>query len=236
MKLGTANIKNYPDMTEKQVRADAKEIASYVTIWGGQEITPKEDSLPILQAMNEAGAKYGHFWNIIGGKSETPLFYRSDLWKPSLKRVKYLPNRMDFKLTPKNSAITSALFTSIKQPGVPPFAVVNCHLITDGRHGEGGMEKRLIQWDIEYDMWAEGVKYYVDKGVKFVFPMGDTNNADTAFPSPRGQWIIGATAIDKIGVRRKRTSTGTANAHVNNSARVEINSDHDLLFVDMDLR
>ena len=56
MRLGCANIRNFPDMTPEKVRADGKEMGSLCDIWGQQENDPGEDNPQVAQALGPDSA------------------------------------------------------------------------------------------------------------------------------------------------------------------------------------
>jgi hypothetical protein len=222
VRIGTANIKNFPDMVPAKVQADARKMASLTTIWGGQEITPGEDSGPILAAM-------GPHWGILFGRRETPIFYRSDRWHVSDMFEIDSGDRAGIPLSPRNSAVTSAVFQSVARPGLPPFAVVNCHLMRHLRPRE------IQQWNVEYANLVQVVRHHTRQG-RSVFVVGDTNNRLTQFPGKNGKWLVGNARIDKIGFVGVKESVRIVRTNGNPAGEIHaLNSDHSGLVYDGEL-
>lgn len=126
MRLGCANIKNFPDMSPEKVRADGKTVGSHCTLWGGQEINPGEDAPVVLKGLESNNAP----WAAVLTQFAEPIFYRTDLWEPFDEF--FIREEHPLSLPGPHGlhdAITSAGFRSLKHPDLAPFAVVNCHLI-----------------------------------------------------------------------------------------------------------
>lgn len=229
MKLGSANIKNYPDMSKDKVAADARKIAGLVTIWGGQEIQPGEDTPVILDAM-------GHNWAALFQQTETPIFYRTDLWDASDLQSRHL-ERGSIPLVTKDSAVNGAQFKS-KKYRHKPFAVVNWHGIPGAFHrhvGKGGLIKeRQPVWRSEFATRQHVCSYYQQKGTSPFF-IGDDNHDNCPMVLAGGKWIC-AYRIDRIGF--KHVPGGATFSVWGNPLgnHVTLNSDHPLLFVSGKIR
>lgn len=187
MKLGTANIRNFPDMAKPKVRADAKKMGQVCTIWGGQEIEPGEDYSVVLDGL-------GNNWRGLFGDRTTPIFFRSDKWKPEDLHQIFLP-RGNLPLTSKSASITSAYFKSVDRPDVG-IAVVNCHLITHGPAQKDRRTRREL-WGQEYRKFQAVVNYHLQKGRSVAF-VGDFNSTIVAPPVRGARWVMNG-GIDKIG-------------------------------------
>jgi hypothetical protein len=225
MRLGTANIKNFPDMPTGKVQADGRKMGSLTTIWGGQEITPNEDSGPIMEALGEN-------WGILFSGNETPIFYRKDKWNVGNLFDISLGDRGGIPLSARNSAITSAVFRSEARPGLSPFAVVNCHLM---RNFATSSAKERAQWKIEYGHLKEVVAHHYKNG-RTVFVVGDTNNRLTPFPANGGRWLAGNGRLDKIGILRHPQSVRITRTNGNPNGEIHtLNSDHDGFVIDVEL-
>lgn len=214
MILGTANIQNYPDMTKDQVKDDARQVARNTEISGLQEVSP-EDASPVLTAMNDIDKH----WEMLHMRFETPIVFRSDLWNP-FEQMAIGPFKRDYPLTIRNSAVTGCAFQSLERSSIK-IAVVNCHLLTTP---VGSQPKRIDDYRSEFAAVEELVAHYVEMGLT-VFVAGDYNDRSADFPSAHGQWLVGKTRIDKIGVRQNHVKVSDNWR----SMVIPLHSDHDLL-------
>lgn len=192
MKLGTANIRNYPDMPMKDVVADAKKMAAVCDIWGHQENDPNEDDEAISKAL-------GADWDLIGGNTNIPIWFNKTKYRCVGARVQLMPLKPDLPLVAKPRDILAGTFMVRGRSGLPAFTVINCHFIAGGYNGPQEA-KRKRQWDIEWQHLCELTMAYKRKGTT-TFVIGDFNHPRPPKPVPNFMWLVGE-HLDRIGVSR----------------------------------
>jgi len=211
MKIGCANIKNFPDMSEKKVVADAKQMAELTDIWGMQENNPEEDDEPISKALGED-------WDKVHGGTDIPIFFRKDVFRLVGARVHLMPFEPVLPLTPRPRNIVGATF-KLRGRDVPAFVIINSHFIAGAYNGPKEA-KRKKQWDIEWAHHTQFIGQYRRKGYT-VFVMGDFNHPRPPKPTPNFTWLVGE-RLDRIGV----TNTGDVVVEEMDDGVVALNSDH----------
>lgn len=195
MKLGTANIRNFPDMTHRQVAQDVGVVASSCTLAGLQEIQPGEDTLTVERTIGDG-------WWMVGRRLEVPVIGRKDRWKTlhhhvqSFDRPAGLPRPQN-----PHGGIVSVVVRSTRKPKLPPFAVVNVHLISGGMNGPK-LPELAARWRVEWGMFmAECVRLW--RNGLTVYPLGDLNNPHPPAPVPHSttqlEWLNPDGAPDHIG-------------------------------------
>lgn len=217
MRIGTANIRNFPDMAPAAVKADARTVARHTTLCGLQEIQPGEDT-----AVVRAGLGPG--WWLAGEGHETPIVGRGDLW--TLEDHNVIPLERPAGLPrPQNrfSAVTSVVVKPVKRPHLPTFAVVNTHLISGAFNGPR-LPVLVPQWEREGDAYIAEAHRLHSCGLT-VFLTGDLNAH-----APHGMscvlwWAFG---IDYIGIMGHRRGVTIGKA---SDTTFRLNSDHDLAVV-----
>jgi hypothetical protein len=213
MKLGTANIKNYPDMPEKKVIADAREVSSYTDIWGMQENNPAEDDEAIRPEL-------GKDWGLVGGNTDLPIWYRKDVYRNLDFDVLNMGwAGRELALTPKPRLAVAGTFELLDRAGIDSFVVVNLHFIAGGYNGPRTPPRRS-QWDHEWAKVCDFIKSYMKKG-KTTFVVGDFNHPRPPKPVGRFQWLVGE-RLDRIGV----TLTGPIDVDEKEDGVIMLNSDH----------
>jgi hypothetical protein len=212
MKIGTANIKNYPDMPKKKVQADGKEISSLTDIWGMQENNPTEDLPAIMEVL-------GPEWETMHEGTNVPIYYRKDKLKVISTDKTSAPFEPVLALTPRPRWITGAVFELKERAGVPNFAIVNCHLIAGGMNGPK-LAPRARQWGVEFTTLGEFITSFRKKGLT-TFVLGDFNSPRPPKPVGNFTWLVG-NRLDRIGV----TNTGSVEVDETNDGVVDLNSDH----------
>jgi hypothetical protein len=216
MRLGTANIKNFPDMVKAKVVADGKTMASLTDMWGQQENNPDEDDPAIMQAL-------GTEWAIAHGSTDVPVYYKHERFRVTGMRTIQMPFKPELPLTPRPRLLTGTTFALTEREGVPPWVVINCHLIAGAYNGDNApadTKRRKRQWDIEWGCVRSFVEDYKRKGLT-VFLLGDFNHPRPPKPTANWQWLVG-TRLDRIGV----TTTGSVHAEEVDDGTTELNSDH----------
>jgi len=218
MRIGTANIRDFPDMPAEKVAADGKEMGSLVHLWGGQEIAPMDNDFEVIM---EA---LGPNWGSVHGDTATPIFYRNPVLNMLDAHKVQVPFDPVLPFTARPRIITGATFELDKWPAVPPFGVVNCHFIPGAYNaknpGAPDVAARRRQWDIEFDHLKDFVTEYRERGLT-VLVLGDFNHPRPPKPVANFTWLVGA-RLDRIGV----TNAGGVNVDEVEDGVVELNSDH----------
>lgn len=226
MRIGTANVRNFPDMSQRQVAQDASTIAASCTLAGLQEIQPHEDT-PVLR-----GA-LGPDWWLVGGTHETPIIGRADKWE--LMGHHLIPFSRPKLPRPASvhGAVTSAVVCSTTRHRLPPFAVVNVHLVSNGYNGDR-LEVIQDRWRIEWGIFRDECLRLHKRGLT-VFTTGDLNNPRPPQLRPHAlfTWLTPQRGPDHIGQLEHHDSVviGPHDQEV-----VPLNSDHDLHVVSGPLR
>lgn len=217
MRIGTANIQNFPDHLPRQVAQDASVVAACCTLAGLQEIQPREDT-PVIRGVLGPG------WWMVGATHETPIVGRHGRWK--LLDHNVIPFHRPADLPrPQNGhgAVTSCVVRSVKRRHLPAFAVVNVHLISGGFNGPR-LPVLQERWKVEWGMFQDEVSRHYRDGLT-VFTLGDLNNPRPPQLRPHGafSWMSPASSPDHLGqlVQDVRLE------HPRHT-RVPLNSDHDL--------
>lgn len=212
MKIGTANIKNYPDMPAAKVKQDGSKMASLTDIWGMQENNPAEDDDAIDSVL-------GNSWDVAHRSTNVPLWFRKDQYQVLGTRICRAPMEKDLKLVPKPRLFTGTTLKLRLREGVPSFVVVNVHFIAGGYNGPENPERRQ-QWNVEWKYVCDFIADYKRKG-KTVFVLGDFNHPRPPKPARNFTWLVGS-RLDRIGV----TTTGQVEVEELSDGVVALNSDH----------
>jgi len=212
MRLGTANIKNYPDMPKNKVVLDGKTMSRLTDLWCHQENDPDEDYPAIMKGLDDD-------WAGVHGDTNVPIYYKQSVFNLIGKRKVIVPLEPDLPLVAKPRVISAAGFKLDKRPDLPPFIVMNCHFIAGGYNGPTEV-KRASQWNVEFQHLQNFVRDYKHKG-RSVFVLGDFNHPRPPKPVRNFQWLVGE-HLDKIGV----STTGPMEVSELNDGAVELNSDH----------
>jgi len=216
MIIGTANIKNFPDMSRTKVQADGKKMSSICDLWGMQENNPVEDLPAIMDVL-------GDDWKTVHPGTDIPFLYRDSVFNLVESTKIVAPFEPVLPLTPRPRWITGAVFELKNRPGVQPFGVVNVHLIAGGYNGDNSPSdtaRRIRQWDIEWLTAKSLLHTYREEGFT-VFLLGDLNNPNPPKPIPNWRWLVGE-RLDKIGV----STNGSVLVEENQNGTVDLNSDH----------
>jgi hypothetical protein len=227
VKLGTANIQNFPDHSPSAVRADVATVAAHVTLAGLQEIQPGEDT-PLVRK------ELGPDWWVSGGKCETPIIGRSDRWE--LIDHHQIPfDRPAGLPRPQNAhgAVTSVIVRSATKARLPAFAVVNVHLISGGHNGPR-LPVLAARWAVEWGMYKDECLRLYRLGLS-VYAVGDLNDHD---PPRFGwrlpfRWLSPTGGPDHIGELVHERSVELASSKHD---AIQLHSDHDLHLISGPLR
>lgn len=167
MKLGTANLRNFPDMTPHQVAQDARTVASSTSVCGLQEIQVGEDTPVVREALPD-------HWDLIGGKGTSPIVWNTRKWKVTDHRARRHRRPHLSRVENPFLDVTTVLLSSVKRPHLPPFAVVNTHLVSGGYNAQHLPDVKA-QWDKEWILVSREVYSLWDKELT-VYLVGDLNN------------------------------------------------------------
>ena len=216
MRIGTANIKNYPDMPRDKVVADARKMAHLCDLWGQQENNPEEDDEAIDKAL-------GDDWMKTHGGTDLPIWYKRSIFRLVGARVHLMPFSPVLPLTPRPRNLVAATFRIRGRSDLPNWVVINSHFIAGAYNGDlpaADTKRRKRQWNIEWEHHTRFINDYRRKGFT-VFAMGDYNHPRPPKPVPDFTWLVGA-RLDRIGV----TLTGDVVVEEMEDGVVELNSDH----------
>lgn len=218
MILGTANIKNYPDMPRRKVKADGLAVADVCDIWGQQENQPGEDAPAIAEALGKA-------WGVVGEHTDLPIWYRRDQYQcTGFEVFKMAWAGPELELVPKPRLTVQGAFIRRDRPGVSEFVIHNNHLIAGGKNGPE-LPRRLRQWESEWTEtcgWLDETK----KTGRTVFFIGDFNHPNPPKPTRNFEWIAGE-RLDRIGA----TKVGSVDWQVHDTGHIDLNSDHNAQWV-----
>lgn len=218
MRIGTANLRNLPDMTPAQVADDTATIMEHTSLCGLQEIQPGEDT-PVIRR------KLGKGWHLVGGSYETPIVFKLARWELVDHRTlafhrPSLPIRESIY-----GAVTSVLLRDLNHPHRPPFAVVNTHLVVGGYNG-AKLPVVADRWRIEWGIYRDEAIRYWKRG-HTVYLTGDLNNPRPPRIQPVTDWgwLTPSGPPDHIG--QLRNPAGVHLGHHQHQA-IALHSDHDL--------
>lgn len=225
--LGTANIQNLPDMRPKLVAADARTIMANTTVAGLQEIQPEEDTDVILHQLGDG-------WGMKGRARETPVIYNRRLWESLDHRV--IPFHRPRLPHPEsvNGAVVSVVLKARDRPALPPFAVLNTHLVSGGYNGDR-LDVIADRWRVEWGIVRDEAFRLWKRGLT-VFVVGDLNAPRPPKLQPLNsfQWLSPATGTpDHLGELRHPESVYIR--HPRHQV-VPLHSDHDLHVISGPLR
>lgn len=226
--IGSANIQNFPDMSPAAVAADVATVKANVTLAGLQEIQPGEDTDVIRHEL-------GDHWGLAGADHETPIVWDDRRWEQLDHRV--LPfHRPKGLPRPQNThgAVTSAVFRARKRRHLPPFAVVNVHLVSGGYNGPK-LDLLRSRWRVEWGMFRDECHRLWLTGLT-VYAVGDLNNPrpPELRPWEHFAWLTPAGRPDHIGQLTHIESVAMPDDP--RAQSVPLNSDHSLQVVSGPLR
>lgn len=217
MYIGTANIKNFPDMPQAKVVADGLKMSRLTDLWGMQESDPDEDAPAILRALTKLQPDAS--WAAAHIDTNVPIFYKQSVFTLTGRRKVIVPLEPDLPLVAKPRIIAGVSLRLVSRPRMDSFVVTNRHYIAGAYNGPE-QAPRVRQWDIEEEYDQAFVREYKLKG-KTVFGLGDWNRPRPPKLTRNWQWLVGE-HLDKIGV----STTGAVEVMELDDGGVELNSDH----------
>lgn len=229
--LGTANIRNYPDMSPEEVAADTRAVMEHTSVAGLQEIQPGEDTEVVREQLEP-------HWRMVGQHTEVPIVWDSRKWQ--LREHAMVAFHRPRLPRPQNrfGAVTSAVFRSVERPHLPPFAVLNTHLVSGGFNGPRVL---VIQdrWHTEWQRYQDEAARLWHQGLT-VFAVGDLNNPTPPKLRPHQHftWLTPQKGPDHAGQLQHDASVTIGATYSPHGPvaqlhhhHVPLNSDHDLLTV-----
>lgn len=218
MRLGTANIQNFPDMSPAAVAADALTVAANTNLCGLQEIQPTEDTPVVMGSL-------GPHWQVWGKHRECPIAWNTRRW--NLQWGNVVPFDRPKLPRPQNrhAGVVSVVLESVDRPHLPPFAVVNTHLVAGGMNGPH-LPTIAARWKVEWGMFQDEALRLWRQGLT-VFAVGDLNHPrpNKLRPHDSFRWLSPMGTPDHIGVLENLDSVRLAAPH---HERKPLNSDHGL--------
>jgi hypothetical protein len=218
VRLGTANVQNYPDLSPAQVHQDVATIVEHTTVCGLQEIQVGEDTQVVQRTLPR-------HWRMIGATSACPIVLNARLYPIRDKRVIRV-ERPELPRAHVNPVLEVTSVTLARHGR--EFAVVNTHLISGGYNGKRSKAVR-DQWDREWLVLEGEVHRLWHKGMT-VFVVGDLNHPDPPELDPRSrfQWLTPTGRPDHVGQLNAKMSLQLEDS---THQAVQLNSDHALQVV-----
>lgn len=218
MKLGTANIRNFPDMTPGQVARDVRTVARHTSLCGLQEIQVGEDT-PVVRDNLPSG------WTMVGGHTTSPIVLNGHLWRVLEHAASRTHRPRLSRVENPFLDIVSVTVESRKRPHLPMFAVVNTHLVSGGYNAQH-LPDVAAQWDEEWALLAEEV-HRLWRDELTVYVVGDLNHPrpPRLNPMARFRWLTPSGPADHIGELENPLSVTMPDS---SHEAVELNSDHKL--------
>jgi hypothetical protein len=179
-------------MDPAKVGECAVAVSRHTSICGLQEIQVGEDTQVVEAALPR-------WWRLIGTEGTSPIALNQRRWvvlsanstrtrRPHLSRVEnpYLD-------------ITAVAVRSHKRPNLPPFAVVNTHLVSGGYNAQH-LPDVARQWDREFTQLESVVHDWRIQGLT-VYVVGDLNHhrPPEMLPARRFAWLTPTGQPDHVG-------------------------------------
>lgn len=222
VRVGTANIRNTPDMARAAVRRSAHIVGMHADVCGFQEIGEAEDHADVRTGL-------GTGWKVapLTDTTECPIHYRASLLRLMDPLPAGIMSSGKQKAHDGLAHISPTRFTtwaclqSVRYPAIR-FAVINLHTVSKPFDKTVARQRwREEMWYIHYAKFAEMANKFNDAGLT-VLAVGDFN----ALPVPKTDkdfvWLFNST-IDKIG-----RLTGKTPVVLNNVSSFDTPSDHRL--------
>ncbi len=212
MRIGTANIRNHPDMPRSAVEADIHTVVKHTSLCGLQEIQPGEDT-PVVRYSIPG------WWGMIGGECEAPIIWNSERWHLTDQWVHTWKRPKLSRPENPTPGIVSGVFRSHKRKSLPRFAVVNTHLVAGGYNVQRLPDVKR-QWDIEWAMVQAEIARLHAMALT-VYVLGDFNRGEM----PGRGWLTPDGPPDHL---REVVNTHSVYLFQPSHEAVVLNSDHKL--------
>lgn len=221
IRVCTANIQNFPDMTHRQVRADVAETRDHCDLILWQEIAEPADRRAVRRTL-------GTGWKTTGHANEVPISYRTrtagkvaGTTSETVRVSRAIPRCSDGR--PSYSPARWITILRLRIAGSPrEVDVVNLHLAQTGRKG-CRRDERLAAWQQAWRRINNHVDELREHG-HVVIVGGDWNRRrpDIRNMRPRQIWVTEApNGLDHVAI------SGTGIHLARNSSRA-LHSDHPL--------
>jgi endonuclease/exonuclease/phosphatase family metal-dependent hydrolase len=180
-------------MPPAKVAADVLTVQASTSLCGLQEIQVGEDTAVVRSHLRK-------HWELYGGHTTSPIILNSARWRVLEHAATRTPRpRLP---RPENPFldITSVVVESVKRPHLPPFAVVNTHLVSGGFNAQH-LEAVKAQWIVEWGMFA-GECHKLWRDGYTVLVLGDLNHPRPPEVRPRDHfaWLTPQGPPDHIGM------------------------------------
>lgn len=206
LRVGTANIRNTPDLPRAQVRESARVCGQRADLIGFQEIAEKADHMDVRIGLG------GDFRAApVTNHTEDPIHYRStamELIPAGEVPGGFLPSGAQLAhhgmahVSPDRYT-TWAMLRAVGDHAIQ-FAFVNLHTVSKPFDTKATHHRwREEMWHVHYSKWAAMVNGFNDAGLTVLFG-GDFNSTVVRKSDVDARWFW-QSGIDKIGVLPGKT-------------------------------
>lgn len=224
MKIGTHNIRNFPNLPRASVRKAAREIASISDICGLQEIREQQDKEDLKTAMT--GFKF------VTLSERICQAYRAKKVKLSNKGPRGFVKTNDATKYYPMLGFSIATYESIRRPKLGPFIVIAVHFPPEA-FKVGAVKDRALKrrdWNTNWEMLNDFCNRWQNRGYT-VFVVGDFNNRNLPKLKVTHSRVLMHDSLDYIIV-----CPGSIGVKVKNRKTRHTPSDHRALAVNVRLR
>lgn len=224
LRVGTANIRNTPDLPRAQVRESARICGLRADLIGFQEIAEAADHMDVRVGLGSDFRAAA-----LTNKTEDPIHYRNTMLQiiPAgevpggfAPTGAQLAHHGMAHVSP-NRYTTWAMLRAVADPAIQ-FAFVNIHTVSKPFDLKATHHRwREEMWHIHYSKWAAMVNGFNDAGLTVLFG-GDFNSSVVRKSDVDARWFW-QSGIDKIGVLPGKTPV-----HLDGIRSWNTPSDHNL--------
>ena len=222
-RMGSHNIRNYPDIPDRSVREAAKIAGSMADIIGFQEISEAADKLALQQSLPD--------FKFVALAHRPPQGFNKEKFVLTKEGPRgFIPTTKSLAYIAPALGLTIATYKP-RGSDVNPFVVINVHFTPGAfRPGIDRMQERRRDWDKNYEILIATMKKWRNAGYT-VFVMGDFNRPDMPLiPVPSFRWLH-KDSIDYIGV-----AEGNVKVKVEKTSIKRTPSDHRAIAITGELR
>lgn len=214
MLIVTANIRNNPDMPNRDVVQDARTVAALKPkVVGWQEIGEQSDRQAVIDALDFAP------FHTVGLDTSDPVSVNTGRWE-ILDHVVHVAHHGVVGVNPPRRTVQVDLRQ--RRHG-KPVRLFNSHFTNGAWNGRKPFpEIRQRLWNVHFALLQDLVAQAVAEDWVVVLT-GDFNREDMPQVHPRLHWVAGRHSIDKIGLVPNRDW----DLHTLDSGHERMNSDHD---------